>query len=83
MTTINFCFEGQVAIIRFEVTKAEKEILESNTNVQQRLGEQALLRPEMPAEDWEYWSFQGEFWIDEIGYYQYTLKTGCAKSKND
>ena len=76
-------FEGQVAITRFEVTKAEKEILESNTNIQARLGEQELLRPKMPAEDWEYWSFQGEFWIDEIGYYQYTLKSGCAASKTE
>lgn len=76
-------FEGQVAIIRFETTKAEKEILESNTNVQARLDKQRLYRPEMPAENWEYWSFQGEFWIDEIGYYQYTLKSGCAASKNE
>ena len=30
----------------------------------------------MPAENWNYWKFQGEFWIDEIGYYQYTLKRG-------
>ena len=82
VSTING-FEGQVAIIRFETTKAEKEILESNTNIQSRLEAQRLLRPEMPAEDWEYWSFQGEFWIDEIGYYQYTLKSGCAKSKSD
>ena len=76
-------FEGQVAIIRFETTKAEKEILESNTNIQARLDGQRLLRPEMPAENWEYWSFQGEFWIDEIGYYQYTLKSGCAKAKTE
>lgn len=76
-------FEGQVAIIRFETTKAEKEILESGTNVQDRLKKQTLYRPAMPAEDWEYWSFQGEFWIDEIGYYQYTLKSGCAVSKTE
>ena len=76
-------FEGQVAIIRFETTKAEKEILESNTDMQARLAKQKLYRPKMPAENWEYWSFQGEFWIDEIGYYQYTLRSGCAKSKAD
>jgi len=32
----------------------------------------------MPGADWNYWKFQGEFWIDEIGYYQYTLKRGCT-----
>jgi hypothetical protein len=31
----------------------------------------------MPGAAWNYWKFQGEFWIDEIGYYQYTLKRGC------
>jgi TolA-binding protein len=76
-------FEGQVAILRFETTKAEKEVLETNTNIGERLGAQNLKRPRMPAEDWEYWSFQGEFWIDEIGYYQYTLKSGCAASKTE
>ena len=32
-------------------------------------------------ENWNYWKFQGEFWIDEIGYYQYTLKRGCPAGK--
>ena len=35
----------------------------------------------MPAENWNYWKFQGEFWRDEIGYYQYTLKNGCADAQ--
>ena len=42
---------------------------------------QTLYRPKMPAENWNYWKFQGEFWRDEIGYYQYTLKRGCPGAK--
>jgi len=68
-------------IIRFEISKAEKELFEAGIDQQKILGAQTLYRPAMPAEDWNYWKFQGEFWIDEIGYYQYTLKKGCAAQK--
>ncbi len=73
-------FEGQVAIIRFETLKKEKEILESNVDMKARLNADKLFRPQQPGENWDYWAFQGEFWIDEIGYYQYTLKNGCGVS---
>ena len=67
-------------IIRFEVAKAEKELAETGVDPQALLREQTLYRPRMPAENWNYWKFQGEFWRDEIGYYQYTLKRGCPKT---
>jgi tetratricopeptide (TPR) repeat protein len=70
-------FESQAEIIRFETAKGEKERLEQNANFAEALAKQKLYRPAVPAEDWEYWKFDGEFWIDEIGYYQFTLKSGC------
>lgn len=70
-------------IIRFETSKAEKELAEAGVNQRGLLAKKTLLRPAMPAEDWNYWKFQGEFWIDEIGYYQYTLKKGCPAEKAD
>ncbi|AKU90564.1 tetratricopeptide repeat protein [Vulgatibacter incomptus] len=72
-------FESQAKIIRFETSKAEKKRLESGVDYAQALGNQNLERPVIPAEDWEYWNFQGEFWIDEIGFYQFTLKSGCME----
>ncbi len=68
-------------IIRFETTKSEKELFESGVDQARILEAQNLYRPRMPAEDWNYWRFQGEFWIDEIGYYQYTLKNGCPEGQ--
>jgi hypothetical protein len=77
-------FSDQVEIIRFEVAKAEKEWAEQNVDLAAQLKRQRLYRPKMPAENWNYWTFQGEFWRDEIGYYQYTLKRGCpAASSRD
>jgi tetratricopeptide (TPR) repeat protein len=70
-------FADQAEIIRFEITKAEKELAESGVDQKKLLAQQKLHRPAMPGADWNYWNFQGEFWIDEIGYYQYTLKRGC------
>ena len=70
-------FSDQAEIIRFEIVKAEKELVEMGVDQRKIFENQTLYRPAMPAEDWNYWKFQGEFWIDEIGYYQYTLKRGC------
>jgi tetratricopeptide (TPR) repeat protein len=75
-------FADQAEIIRFEVAKAEKEFAESGSDQSLLLKRQTLYRPRMPAENWNYWKFQGEFWRDEIGYYQYTLKKGCPVGKN-
>lgn len=70
-------FSDQAEIIRFENAKAEKELAETGVDQRAVLRKQTLYRPAMPAENWNYWKFQGEFWRDEIGYYQYTLKKGC------
>lgn len=70
-------YSDQAEIIRFETSKAEKELAEAGVDQRKLLEKKTLFRPAMPAENWNYWKFQGEFWIDEIGYYQYTLKRGC------
>ena len=70
-------FVNTAEIIRFEVAKAGKEIAETGMDQGSVLRKQTLYRPAMPAENWNYWKFEGEFWRDEIGYYQYTLKRGC------
>jgi tetratricopeptide (TPR) repeat protein len=70
-------FNQDGALIHFETTLAEKQLLEAAVDQRKILADQTLYRPPMPGEAWNYWQFQGEFWIDEIGYYQYTLKRGC------
>lgn len=76
-------FDAQAEIIKFETAKAEKERLEKGAEFQARLAAQSLARPVIPAEDWEYWNFQNEFWLDEIGYYQFTLKNACAQTEQE
>jgi tetratricopeptide (TPR) repeat protein len=75
-------FGDQAEIIRFEIAKAEKELAETGVDTRKKLDAQTLYRPHPPSENWNYWKFQGEFWRDEIGYYQYTLKSGCPVTAN-
>ncbi|MDF1563517.1 MAG: hypothetical protein P1V51_10765 [Deltaproteobacteria bacterium] len=72
-------FDGQAQILRFETSKKEKEMLELGVDLQARLAGQKLLKPELPGDEWEYWGFQGEWWVDELGYYKYTLKSACTQ----
>ena len=70
-------FRGQAQILRFETSRAELEMLEAGVDPDTRLRGQQLLRPALPGSHWEYWSFSGEWWVDELGYYRYTLKSAC------
>ncbi len=74
-------FSDQAEIIRFETAKAEKEVAETGVDQAALLRKQSIYRPGMPAENWNYWRFEGEFWRDEIGYYQYTLKKACPAGR--
>jgi tetratricopeptide (TPR) repeat protein len=71
-------FDRQKVALRFEIAKAETALLEARKDPSGSLREQALHRPALPSDAFDYWQFQGEFWLDEIGYYQYTLKSGCV-----
>jgi tetratricopeptide (TPR) repeat protein len=70
-------FSDQAEIIRVQTALDEKDLFSAGVDQKALLTRQSLYRPKMPGEAWNYWRFQGEFWIDEIGYYQYTLKRGC------
>jgi hypothetical protein len=73
--------DGDKEIVGFETAKGEKEMLEANLDVKQRLAVQSLSRPPMPQSGHEYWPFDGEYWPDEIGYYRYTIKDACGAAK--
>lgn len=69
--------DGNADIVRFEMAKREKDLLESGHDPERVLAGQRLGRPRMPASGAEYWEFDGEYWPDEVGYYQYTVKNAC------
>lgn len=76
-------FSDQAEIIRVQTALDEKDLLQAGVDQKALLTRQSLYRPAMPGAAWNYWKFQGEFWIDEIGYYQYTLKRGCPAKPSE
>ncbi|MGZ6077709.1 MAG: adventurous gliding motility protein GltC [Myxococcaceae bacterium] len=68
--------------IKFETTTKEKEFLEEQL---QAGGRRAIIKKYKYSvavnDDQLYWPFQGEFWRDELGTYQYTLTKGCIERK--
>jgi|GEM_PF-229214 len=70
--------------IQFEIAKQEKQSLEA------KLRDENQTVPiadyfYSPATDDErdYWPFEGEYWRDELGTYQYTLTHGCRPPDDD
>jgi hypothetical protein len=73
--------EGDKDVIAFEATKGEKGFLEKDVDAKKILAAEVLYRPEQPSTGHEYWPFDGEYWPDEIGYYQATIKDACPARK--
>ena len=70
---------GDALRIRFETTNREKEFLEAQL---QAGGGTAIVKDykisAAVADDELYWPYEGEYWRDELGTYQYTLTKGCV-----
>ena len=71
----------QADVLRFEMTKGEKELLDANVDQQKLLASRPLppLPTGGPAD--ERWRVDGEWWSDEIGFERATLKNGCPAQK--
>jgi hypothetical protein len=66
--------------IKFETTGKEKEFLEEQLRAG---GTQELVKKYRysvaVSDDQLYWPYEGEYWRDELGTYQYTLTKGCIE----
>lgn len=65
--------------IKFETTTKEKEFLEEQLQAGGRTSIVKKYRYSVAVPDDQlYWPYQGEYWRDELGTYQYTLTKGCV-----
>ena len=71
----------QADVLRFEMTKGEKELLDADVDQRKLLASRPLppLPTGGPAD--ERWRVNGEWWSDEIGFERATLKDGCPAQK--
>lgn len=67
----------QADVLRFEMTKGEKELLDADVDQRKLLASRPLppLPSGGPAD--ELWRVDGEWWADEIGDARATLRNGC------
>ncbi|NJK89676.1 MAG: hypothetical protein HC923_09910 [Myxococcales bacterium] len=69
-------FLSQARIIQFETADAERKMLEAGKDITK--GPRAKgPRPFVPNATYQFWGFQGEYWIDELGYYSHSIKDEC------
>ena len=72
---------SQALRIKLENDNAELEVLKKAKAGDRDLGPTLLTYDWSPATDDEkiYWPYEGEYWRDELGTYEYTLTWGCRK----
>jgi tetratricopeptide (TPR) repeat protein len=71
-------FLNQARIIKFETADAERKMLEAGKDITK--GPRAKgPPPSIPSAQRQFWGFNGEYWIDELGYYQHSIKNECVE----
>ncbi|WNG35288.1 adventurous gliding motility protein GltC [Archangium violaceum] len=66
--------------IKFETVSKEKEFLEEQLKAGGQVSIVKKYRYSVAvADDQLYWPYEGEYWRDELGTYQYTLTKGCIQ----
>ncbi len=69
---------GKGLRIKFETQEKEKELLESKIAGQAAPETLRRYRYSVAVSDGDqFWPYEGEYWRDELGTYQYTLTKGC------
>ncbi len=66
----------RAGLIALETKTAEADWLEQGRNIE-NLERKRLPRPFIPDDTFQFWWFRNEYWIDELGYYEFTIKTEC------
>lgn len=69
---------SQAQLIGFEVVDAQRVDYEYKASNLEALGDQSKFDVDFATSpDLIYWPFNGEFWADELGYYNYTEQSSC------
>ena len=66
----------RASLVALETKTAEADWLEQGKDIQ-NTGRVRQPRPYIPDDTFQFWWFRNEYWIDELGYYEFTIKTEC------
>jgi tetratricopeptide (TPR) repeat protein len=70
-------FGGHAKLILLEITTKERLLLKAGLSIQAAKRGKLAPRPKVPDETHNYWPFKQEYWKDELGYYEYTVRHAC------
>lgn len=66
--------------ILFEVTRAERGEIETSLRSEMEVDANVTKKPRVKVSDEElYWTFEGEYWRDELGFYLFTVNSECKR----
>mgnify|MGYP006189166371 CR=1 FL=1 len=66
--------------ILFEVLRAERGEIQADLRSEMQVSADVTKKPKVEVSDEElYWTFDGEYWRDELGTFQYTMTKGCIQ----
>ncbi len=75
-------FENQIDLLDLETTSKETDWLAAGEEILK--GRRSRLpRPTIPNDQWQHWSFNREYWKDELGYIEHTLRSECFNTSRE
>jgi tetratricopeptide (TPR) repeat protein len=70
-------FVGHAKLVLLEITTKERLLLKAGKSIKAARRGKLAPRPRVPDETYNYWPFSQEYWKDELGYYEYTVRRAC------
>jgi hypothetical protein len=70
----------QAGFIRYEMINGQKEQIKkriAGKNINDQAIDEEVKREFYAQNGYEYWPFDGEYWLDEVGNYHYLGKQSC------
>jgi len=67
---------NRAVVVKLETEDAEKQWLEMGRSIDKG-PRPRLPRPYIPSDQYQYFAFNQEYWADELGYYEYSIRTEC------
>lgn len=72
-------FVGHAKMVKLEITTHERLLLKAGLEIQAEKRGKLAPRPNVPDETFNYWPFKQEYWKDELGFYEYTVRRACPQ----
>jgi tetratricopeptide (TPR) repeat protein len=74
-------FVGHAKMIKLEVTNRERQLLKAGLSLKAEQRGKLAPRPGVSDETFNYWPHKQEYWQDELGYYEYTVRRACPAQR--